>query len=35
MKRVFTYPLVYLLGFFTGMGGWGVQLIAAVAGAAP
>lgn len=35
MKRVFAYPLVYFLGFFTGMGGWGVQIIAAMPWAAP
>jgi hypothetical protein len=32
MTRAIAYPLAYLLGFFTGMGGWAVHLIAAAGG---
>jgi len=31
MTRCIGYPLVLLLGFFMGMGGWGVMMIDAIA----
>ena len=34
MRHMIGYPLVLLIGFFLGMGGWGVMLIGAVAGLA-